>query len=660
MPLQPSKNAAYVIRLLLQRQAPMIPFRHAYMTSTVWGYSEPSSVSTSPASVVSASLDPFLEDEDPTEYEQQRSMLPDRISTARPIPWPTVFEHTRNANQLSEDGSRRIPSGEQHLPCTPLSRLVSRKDYDGALNLLRELRKAGVPVKPRDIYARAARSRLIRDIPDKDGFLAFFSCLPEKTAVDPRMVLYLRERHTGDVDFFRQIVFDLADRGLMTDRCMALVDHLALVARPEVTLVTFMEALDKYRLASRRLRPDEDRHDSITTLWNRFIRRMVAVGHRTQATEMYHKLSTQKHPIKWDPLTEKMIERPSFERVESFPQAQSADETPVRWLTRRMRYAKNNRVTPADLHPLLAELTALASTHPTLYNRFRASFVRARVVPVGPDGEEGVWTVEQAQRVWVQAEIIMLQRQERHDEAICYFRGHCLWYGLPLTPEIEAMPIAANTFNRELRPNIAMINLILRSIFEIIPRTVQDMQHFHKLYFAQAPSLSPAVQPDSHTHGMFAAFMAHHFGIGSAVAMLQKASRQGLVVGSSPFERLALHAARRGNLFEQMDGLLRAMENGTTFAGVQLGTPDPRFYVRLRAALAAREAYVQAREESWAVRRHSDGTPTAQPVVTLRKATHWSPEWAQAENFDDEEGDVGVDEGSSAVAPPASHGLPAV
>jgi hypothetical protein len=431
---------------------------------------------------------------------------------------------------------------------------------------------------------------------------------------------------------------------------MTLVNHLALVAKPELTLVTFIEALDRYREAGKKY-PDDHvmGHEWKSHLWNVFIRRMISVGHRKEATQVYDKLSLQNPPILWEELTVQMVKPPAFGPIEYSPGKPSPVDTPARWLIKRMRYASKHRMTPTNLLPILKDLSALNSTHPSLYSRFRSSFVQPRITSVGSDGEEGLWTAEQARRVWIQAEIMMLQGQGRHAEAVSYFRGHCLWHGLALHPAIKKLPIAANNFGREVRPNIHMINIILESVLEILPRSRDEVRYWHDHYLHMVPKLAPAVRPNTYTHGRIALFMANHFGMPLAVEMLRKTVSMGIPVGTDPFEKLVLLAARSGFVFEKFDGLLQAMENGTEWAGMYPGKPSADFHIKLRKALKAGERWKEVHDarkqriNPWPYRAvgwpasHGLADSEAQPIVSLRQPLLWEPESLE---LDDDDGHV--------------------
>jgi hypothetical protein len=358
-------------------------------------------------------------------------------------------------------------------------------------------------------------------------------------------------------------------------------------------------------------------------MWNKIIRKVAAAGHRSAANRMYQKMVDSSEPFRWESLTERVLSRPDFQRIQGFPTL-DPDDTPTGWLIKQMRYAARERVKPRDLRGILEDLRSLDPARPTLHDRFRSRFIRDRLVVATEDHPtdvrpKDIWTNEQARRVWAQAEISLLQRQGRHNEAITYFRGHCIWYGLPMDPVIEALPIAANTFRRDIRPNAPMNNTVLRSILQVLPRDARAIAQYYHSLLDMTRDLSPSVRPDRYTHGIVTSFVHYHFGGRAAANLLRYAERQGHVVGTYPFERMLELAAWRGD------------ENGRKWLDLFPGKPSAEFYERLEKIQAQRALFEG---------RSQEAGEKGGAAITLRRATFWEPKWLEEEEGEDVEDPV--------------------
>ncbi|KIR42149.1 hypothetical protein I307_04713 [Cryptococcus deuterogattii 99/473] len=105
----------------------------------------------------------------------------------------------------------------------------------------------------------------------------------------------------------------------------------------------------------------------------------------------------------------------------------------------------------------------LCTTHPTLLPRFKHRFLRQRL---GTSSRPGT---RERERTWLHAEIINLQKQGRHEDAVQLFVEHFIWLGLPLHPLFPSAPTATSESKQKHYPSIQILVTLLPSLLPLLP-----------------------------------------------------------------------------------------------------------------------------------------------------------------------------------------------
>ncbi|KIR73026.1 hypothetical protein I310_02683 [Cryptococcus deuterogattii CA1014] len=249
----------------------------------------------------------------------------------------------------------------------------------------------------------------------------------------------------------------------------------------------------------------------------------------------------------------------------------------------------------------------LCTTHPTLLPRFKHRFLRQRL---GTSSRPGT---RERERTWLHAEIINLQKQGRHEDAVQLFVEHFIWLGLPLHPSVASAPTATSESKQKHYPSIQILVTLLPSLLPLLPPPLSSSVPKYLNAYVQsalAPTTSPttldsisssncnsrgagvapppALRPNNVMWSVVVREIVHWGGskgleharnvLSAAPAATAESASNSNVPGEAAYRALLLALAGRRRVHEMYE-LLDHMEFG------KVGT-SPRTYIPLVAILA--------------------------------------------------------------------------
>ncbi|KAL0246984.1 hypothetical protein I308_104016 [Cryptococcus tetragattii IND107] len=445
-------NALYVLRLLWRTPPPPSP-------RTISSIALPLAAATTP-SVPPPPPPPFLEDES-TEYATAARTLADLPPPApAPIPWPTLFP-------------RHTPPPPSPKFCDPLYRLVVQAQYGAALAIHAELCAHKVYIQRRHEYLAPAIAAL--DAGHAEQFFLWLGLYPNKPATantpelsriwDPvvaRVVAVFQS--AGDTAFLERFLGTASKLGVLPTVLPPLSPHLTFTLSPALShslLSTSIAAYTRYTTSaeSTSKRAHVQRRmvrRQVAVIWAAYLRGLVAAGWREQARELFE----NPPGVEWDAFTRGYVES----RLQGFtPTATPPRDSPL------SKQVLSTCLSPSQLASILDSLSSqpLCTTHPTLLPRFKHRFLRQRLGAASGPG------TRERERTWLHAEIINLQKQGRHEDAVQLFVEHFFWLGLPPHPSLPSA-FAATSESKQKQtqkhyPSIQILVTLLPSLLPLLP-----------------------------------------------------------------------------------------------------------------------------------------------------------------------------------------------
>ncbi|KAE8541582.1 hypothetical protein D1P53_001750 [Cryptococcus gattii VGV] len=440
-------NALYVLRLLWRTPPPPSPRSISSIALPLAAVTTPAPPPPPPP--------PFLEDES-TEYATAALTLADLppSATPAPIPWPTLFP-------------RHTPPPPKPKFCDPLYRLVVQAHYDAALAIHAELRDHKVYIQRRHEYLAPAIAAL--DAGDNQQFFLWLELYPNKPATantpelrriwDPvvaRVVAVFQS--AGDIAFLERFLETTSKLGVLPTVLPPLSPHLTFTLSPALShsllstsIATYTRYTTSAESTSKRAHVQRGMvRRQVAVIWAGYLRGLVAAGWREEAKQLF-----EKPPVEWDAFTKGYVES----RLKGFTLAAAPPlESPL------SKQLLSTCLSPSQLASILDSLSSqpLCTTHPTLSPRFKRRFLRHRSLLVGPGTRE-------RERTWLHAEIINLQKQGRHEDAVQVFVQHFFWLGLPLHPSFPVALESKQTQTQKHYPSIQILVTLLPSLLPLLP-----------------------------------------------------------------------------------------------------------------------------------------------------------------------------------------------
>ncbi|WVQ83654.1 hypothetical protein IAT38_005797 [Cryptococcus sp. DSM 104549] len=598
--MRSNSSALYVVRLVLRGKSQANPSRPASSAAlahpSTSGHapsagpsaavnsstSRISSVSSTPIASTSTSFAPldsssFLEPES-EEYSSAAQLLPPAIGDRHaPIPFPTMFASTS------------VPPPEKQKACNPLYRLVTFREYDDALRVYDELTKhgKGMAIQYRMVYMEPAVDALRKG--DQELCFKWLKIVPNRPAKESyeglekecEPMLKLAYARRNDSDFLERFLTIMGSKGLLPTFLPPLLPHIAIALPPSRSQEIMEKAVHAYlsSTTSRRSRSDRAQknrgfaRDQVRGWWGSYVRKVMLGGWEEEARDL------ARHPpvgLTMSGFTKKVVyggDKASRWQVVS-------DEVYPETLAKQVRHAVYRLPTPNYLAGLIQALSSpsIALSHPTFLGRFHRLFTRSP--PSLPARSRP--TIKT--RLWLHAEILNLQRQQRHMDAIALFTRSFHWFGLPNHP---LAPSARSNDNPDLLyPNLPLINTILQSLLLALPAPLSaSMPALQRSYYVKAPSFPPALRPDVVTHNIFLREIGYHCGAIAGLNALHTLTDTGAAyeVGEPGYVAVLLRLAAERKIGE-MYALLHEMEE-TEGVGVGPSTYRGLVSVLVKAGL---------------------------------------------------------------------------
>ncbi|TYJ58988.1 hypothetical protein B9479_000427 [Cryptococcus floricola] len=468
-----SSPALYVLRMLWRR-APSSNFK-SFSTAALARDTPDTTISASsiatPRHMSSAS---FLEDES-LEYSAASLHLSPDINPPEPIPWPTL---------LPRHG---VQSAKKPKICDPLFRLVGLEQYDEALAILQELQSHHQMIQRRHIYLFPALDALRAG--DTAKFMLWLGLYPNKPATADlrplreiwRPITLLMLGVKDDRALIERYLLHTAKLGLTPVTLPPLLVHLAftlpasesldLVSR--ITSAYLQYTTSSTSTSSRAFFQKSTALMHLNKIWGHYLRVLMLAGWEEEAWQLYE---FPPADVRWDQRTVRVMEQQWVSK--------KVDVAPDLPRQIRQMLVRDYIPTPNDLAQVLAGLASpsITQTHPNLLARFQSRFLSA------PSGRK---------RAWVFAEIINLQQEGLHDQAIEHFAKHYYWVGLPPHP---LAPKGSDATPRSY-PALPLLTTLFRSFFRTLPQPhFQSVPLSLSSYLDSIPVLPPSLRPNLVTY----------------------------------------------------------------------------------------------------------------------------------------------------------------
>ena len=546
------------------------------------------------ASSSKAQDDDFLEDR-AEDYETVSQSLPEWQMEQRPLPWPTLMAK-----------KPRMSPGD------PLHHAVLTGDNVLALQLLADLRRAGIEPTHRIAYMEPAIDCLKRD--DIESFFTFMDLYPEdrRVADNPALIRdknpnvfaklrplirQIRKKHGDDPAFVTRFLQLCSRKWILAPIIEHLMADFAARMPSEKSLTVIFNVLETFSTTIPPGVQEEGRQafiaehilPGVSKWFNTYLRQLIIAGWLVDAQRLYQALPEEFAFLEWGEATTIMLQnardRANTVREDEVPDVVRGGNS----LATRMREALTHSsdlkysVTTTELANILEELDGLSSTHPTLAARFRRHLIQR------PGAFQQPIRDSSGKRKLDAAEIHRLRRSGQHTRAVEHFLRNYSYSGLPRSPLIdkladEIQPVSATA--EPPHPNIHLITSILPAIFETLPQPISDtIPQFHFDYLRQTKTLPPFQQPTAATHSVFVRKIARMSGLTKAHIALKEIAKAGFDPGPMAFSWMLLSHARHQR-YDQLDELWRKMDGEEmVFGTVRLEKPSEETRRKLKEVI---------------------------------------------------------------------------
>ncbi|OXG39152.1 hypothetical protein C359_04054 [Cryptococcus neoformans Bt120] len=593
-------NALYVLRLLWR--AP--PAARGVSSVALPPCASPPAtcISTPPAT---SPAPPFLEDES-AEYATAALTLPELRCAPSPIPWPTL---------LPRPPAAAAPPRRPKF-CDPLFRLVLRAQHSAALAIHAELRAHAVYIQPRHEYLAPATAALAAR--DTDQFFLWLALYPNKpaTANTPELraiwhpllalvVAMLKQPSSGSGSdhrpFLARFLAATAKLGVLPTVLPALTPHLAFTLPPAASYPLLSDSIAAYTKYTTSAESTSKRAQvqrgmvrrQVAGMWAAYLRGLIAAGWREEAKRLFE---APPDGVEWDPFTSGYVVS-RLAPCLSAPGPPFPLSTPLKTTSLPLsKQLLSTSLSPTHLASVLHTLSSqpLCTTHPNLLPRFKQRFLR-RTFTTG---------TRERERTWLHAEIINLQKQGRHHDAVQTFADHFFWVGLPPHPSFSSLSATSKDASAKHYPSIQILVTLLPSLLPLLPAPLSSsvpnyLDAYVQLATGTDPALAPALRPNSVMWSVVVREIVHWGGGGEkgleqgrkVLALARRASEASEASdgpGEAAYRALLLALAGRRRVDEMYD-LLDHMESlsssSSSFPAEPSGT-SPKTYIPLVAILA--------------------------------------------------------------------------
>ncbi|OCF44494.1 hypothetical protein I317_01563 [Kwoniella heveanensis CBS 569] len=505
------------------------------------------------------SLPSFLESES-SEYQTVSLTLPSISYHPEPIEWPTLFPHSKPHDAHAHS---RYGAAHKQKVCNPLYRLVAQERYTDALSVLNELTSHKVHIQNRHVYLEPMVASL--KMGNKAAALRWFAIYPNRPATpshpdlkriwEPVINLLITDRKgiTTDLEFLDAFLTMAGRKGLLPTLLPPMLVHLAFSvpayrSQPllEKCISTYIQhttsedsETPRAQVQREIVRPQMERW------WASYLRKLIIAGWKDDAKRVYE---GRPMGVEWDRFTEKMARETLFEEHTQDKTKTNTDDfnisiTDTSALAKQIRNALHDLPIPNQLASIIraASHPLIAQEHPTLLQRFERRFTQ----PLG--SHQGRTTSTIQRKLWLHADIINLQREGHHEEAIQLFRDNFIWIGLPDHP-LNSDPKQSASFAVDERyksyPTIQVITTLLPSLIYTLPTPLKSsIPSFFDLYIASVSSFPPSLRPAPATFSVLLRELTHHRGSLAGLRALRSISNSGLAPGEMGYAGVLLALA---------------------------------------------------------------------------------------------------------------------
>ncbi|CAD6563774.1 MAG: hypothetical protein TREMPRED_001374 [Tremellales sp. Tagirdzhanova-0007] len=547
----------------------------------------------------------FLECES-REYDRARLALPIRRMEPIIIPWPTIFPPLRDKT-LSALVEHRIhslvrPREARHFPdhplakpkpCDPIARLVLAGDLAAAGQVYTELRDSHTP-QARFIYLPAAVSCL--EAGDQEGFIFWLKLYPNRPATKdhsdlrqtwfPILSRLLRD-HRHDTAFLTEFTYLAASKGILPTIIHPMLRHFTHVLPPQESIMLFRRALELYREVTIPNESQSERghgfrltvHAQLDKWWNAYLRALVSAGWQEAAAALY-----RQSDAVWDDFTRQMMVEFADKdacQISGPDNGSSTEDDQVddvelgrpdlpKQIRRALRYDDGLK----GLSKVLVALQQVASSHPTLSDRFHRRFCQ----PLSRTQISTHHTVVTRQRAWWHAVMLNYQNTGDDQAVIRTFLEHFHWIGLPGSPpttQMEAKPLQMSP----LYPSRRVLITFLESHLKLLPEPIaRHLPSFHSAYLAHAVKLSPQLSPDPSLQAVFLTELCQRLGLEAGLDGLNEIIQAGFDPGPPSYSVILRKCAedrehaKMFQLLDQMEARSDVEGGGSTFSAPAMWT----------------------------------------------------------------------------------------
>ena len=508
----------------------------------------------------------FLED-DSDDYETVASFLPERETTLQPLPWPSVFPHSPSEGSTS--------STQQTLPCDSLARLVEKRDYNNARQILFDLRSAGHEPIHRTLYLQAAQACLESDPPNRRDFFMWLELYPYHPdfQADPRNVtrfwqeLYdqwlpvlrlVRSQHMHEMMFIEKVFELCARKGLLASVFEAFIEEVGSALPPEESAQLVFRKINVFsnNIPQSGLPPrfQEDLVNPLISEWmNIYLRRLLIVGWHNEAQALAESLPVILPHVVWEPISITMLYR---RRGVGVLRPRPVKEELSTYLPRRLRQIVTYQAQPRELAALLSLLEPHLETHPTLLERLqRHIYLRPHLRKLYPFARnEGP-----GRPIWDQANVTLLRWKRQHEEAIRYVLQRYSPIHFSHHPLVDQMAPGLPSIpgrSRRPYPSNHIFTSALPSLLWTLPPEAFSLFYLESLRAAK--ELPPLHRPNDVAHYEFLRMVQHRLnpmaGYRALLAIAELGYNPGLRSCSLILFRLAAegHDAAWGDIWAKM------------------------------------------------------------------------------------------------------------
>ncbi|WWC95143.1 hypothetical protein V866_001997 [Kwoniella sp. B9012] len=515
----------------------------------------------------------FLESES-DEYTTANLLLPERHLHPEPIPWPTLFP---NSNVIAP----------QSKFCDPIYRLVARDRYNDALTIYKEILSHNtriqkgllghsIRIQHRHEYLKPAIKSLVEG--DHQSTLLWLNIYPNRPATTNHpglkeiwkpvldIVINEKESFKEDPQFLQEFMVLVGKKGLLPTFLPQLLPHLTFAFPPETSLRILGESIKAYVSSTTSDNSQTDRakyqkeivQPQLVAWWGSYLRKLIIAGWKEQALDLANKKPFGESG-EWDDITSKFIDEELLE-VGRRKKDESLRITDTTHIIRRIRASLRDLPTPTELSTLIRALShpLIVQEHPTLLNRYKSRFVRPITIDRQRRGRD---TPTIQNKLWIHSEIINLQKEGYHHQAVDHFRENFFWVGLPPLETIYEEPkIPIGNPRSKTLPNIQLITTIIPSVIYTLPRPKsKTVKQFYSSYMSMIETTPPSLRPNQVTYSTLLRELTHHSGSMIGLLSLRGLIDKGINPGQESYAAVLYALAGRRHP-EQMWDLLDQAE----------------------------------------------------------------------------------------------------